>query len=140
MALVRRLFVEKKEGFDLEAGRVLADLRDTLGIPGLEALRLFNRYDVEGLGGADFDTAAATILSEPNADRIYDRLPDMDASLVFAVEYLPGQYDQRADSAAHGAAVRSMAVPRARARKNVCSVTSWRSRNPSLSMAKRQRQ
>ncbi|HQH64055.1 MAG TPA: AIR synthase-related protein, partial [Clostridiales bacterium] len=111
MALVRRLFVEKKEGFDLEAGRVLADLRDTLGIPGLEALRLFNRYDVEGLGGADFDTAAATILSEPNADRIYDRLPDMDASLVFAVEYLPGQYDQRADSASQCIALLTLQTP-----------------------------
>ncbi len=100
MAEVRRIFVEKRNGFDIEAGHILADLRDTLGITGLNSLRLFNRYDIEGLDAEDFEKASATILSEANVDLTYRELKQEDGTYSFAVEYLPGQYDQRADSAA----------------------------------------
>ena len=99
MAEVLRVFVEKKDGFAVEAGHVFADLRETLGISGLSSLRLFNRYDVEGLSSQEFSEAVETILSEPNVDRVSDSV-DTDPRCTFAVEYLPGQYDQRADSAA----------------------------------------
>ncbi|MEI6578814.1 MAG: TcpQ domain-containing protein [Eubacteriales bacterium] len=100
MAEVRRIFVEKRNGFDIEAGHILSDLKDTLGIAKLEELRLFNRYDIEGLNAEDFERAAATILSEANVDFTYSELPKNEGWQSFAIEYLPGQYDQRADSAA----------------------------------------
>lgn len=99
MSEVLRIFVEKKEGFAVEAGHVLSDLRETLGLTNLSKVRLFNRYDVEGLSEKEFSAAVETILSEPNVDTV-SREIDTDPALTFAVEYLPGQYDQRADSAA----------------------------------------
>jgi len=105
MAEVRRVFVEKRTGFAVEAEQLLADLRSTLSLSGLSALRLFNRYDVQGLDENDFCLAVKMILSEANVDKVYDALPAADETLfaresIFAIEYLPGQYDQRADSAA----------------------------------------
>ena len=101
MSKVIRVFVEKKSGFDVEAGHMLSDLRDNLGIKGLTGLRLANRYDVEGLSAEDFDHARGIVFSEPNADNVYDEVWNLpEAFRVFQVEYLPGQYDQRADSAA----------------------------------------
>ncbi len=108
MADVRRIFVEKRPGFDIEARHMLADLKATLGIACLTSLRLFNRYDIEGLSEQDFKRAAATILSEANADFTYDVLPAETGSRIFAIEYLPGQYDQRADSAAQCIALLTM--------------------------------
>ncbi|MDR1565515.1 MAG: phosphoribosylformylglycinamidine synthase, partial [Oscillospiraceae bacterium] len=106
MAKVIRLFVEKKQGFDIEAQSILVDLKENLGISGLEALRLLNRYDVSGLSDADFEKAKVTIFSEPNVDIVYNENIHIPfASKIFAVEYLPGQYDQRADSAAQCAAL-----------------------------------
>ncbi|MDD4699798.1 MAG: phosphoribosylformylglycinamidine synthase, partial [Oscillospiraceae bacterium] len=99
--MVRRVFVEKKPGFDVEAVNLLADLKETLGIKGIEELRLFNRYDAEGLSEGEFERAKTTIFSEPNVDNIYnENLQMSDEWTCFSVEYLPGQYDQRADSAA----------------------------------------
>ena len=101
MSDVIRVFVEKRKGFDVEAGQILADLRDNLGLTGIEALRLVNRYDVEGLSAEEFEQARGTVFSEPNADVVYDETLPVEAGWqVFAMEYLPGQYDQRADSAA----------------------------------------
>lgn len=100
MSSVKRLFVEKRPGFDVEARHMLADLRENLGIATLEAVRVVNRYDLEGIGEADFDRAARTILSEPNVDTVSAVLSVEPGWRVFATEYLPGQYDQRADSAA----------------------------------------
>ena len=101
MADVIRIFVEKREGFDVEARQMLTDLRDNLGMSGLRALRLLNRYDVEGLSAEEFARARGVVFSEPNADLVYDEtLPLEPGWQVFAMEYLPGQYDQRADSAA----------------------------------------
>ena len=101
MANVIRIFVEKREGFDVEARQMLADLRDNLGMTQLRALRILNRYDVEGLSASEFARARGVVFSEPNADVVYDEtLPLEPGWQVFAMEYLPGQYDQRADSAA----------------------------------------
>ena len=98
---VKRLFVEKAPGFDIEAKGVLSDLRDNLGMTGIKGLRLLNRYDVAGLTDAQFAQAKTTVFSEPNADIVYDEtFPIAPDVRVFATEYLPGQYDQRADSAA----------------------------------------
>ena len=101
MSSVIRVYVEKREGFDVEARHMLADLKDNLGIRELEALRLLNRYDIQGLTEEEFRQARGTVFSEPNADKVYDEeFPLGDGWKVFAMEYLPGQYDQRADSAA----------------------------------------
>ena len=89
--LVTRVFVEKKPGFDIEAGHMLSDLRDVLGVAGLTGVRILNRYDVDGLTPEEFSLAARTILSEPNLDSVYPedyKLP----CRAFAMEYLPGQY------------------------------------------------
>ena len=101
MSNVIRVFVEKRPGFDVEARQMLADLRDNLGLTGITALRLLNRYDVEGLSAEEFARARNIVFSEPNADLVYDETFEPGEGFqVFAMEYLPGQYDQRADSAA----------------------------------------
>ena len=97
--MVDRLFVEKKPGFDNEARALLKDARSFLGVTNLTGLRLFNRYDVEGLDAALLAQARRSVFSEPQLDDVYDELPQ-DEGVVFATEYLPGQFDQRADSAA----------------------------------------
>ena len=95
--MVYRIYVEKKPGFDGEAQGLFHELVDLLGITRLKGLRLVNRYDVEGIDEALFNQAIPTVFSEPPVDVTYTELPA--ASTVFAVEYLPGQFDQRADSA-----------------------------------------
>ena len=97
--MVDRLFVEKKPGFDNEARALFKDARSFLGVTNLTGLRLFNRYDVEGLDAALLAQARDSVFSEPQLDDVYDELPQ-DEGVVFATEYLPGQFDQRADSAA----------------------------------------
>lgn len=98
---VRRVYVEKKPGFDVEARRLHADLKENLRIDGLEAVRILNRYDIAGLSGEEYAKSCTIIFSEPPVDKLYDERYPADADeRVFAVEYLPGQYDQRADSAA----------------------------------------
>ena len=99
--MVTRVFVEKKQGFNIEAQQMQADLQGNLGVQGLEEVRILNRYDVSGLSQEQFAAAVRTVLSEPTMDAVYGedfRLPE--EYRVFATEYLPGQYDQRADSAA----------------------------------------
>ena len=101
MSDVIRVFVEKKPGFDVEAQHIKADLVENLGMDAIEELRLINRYDISGLTKEEFTVARDTILSEPNVDNVYDEeYPLPQGFLAFAMEYLPGQYDQRADSAA----------------------------------------
>lgn len=98
---VRRIFVEKIAGMDVAAQAVTADLKNNLGIAGLKKVRLLNRYDVEGISGEEYEAAKRLVFSEPNADAVYDESFACPAGCkLFAVEYLPGQYDQRADSAA----------------------------------------
>lgn len=96
--MVYRLFVEKKPEFANEASALLSELRGLLGIKSLESLRIINRYDVENIAPELFEYAKKTVFSEPQLDNISETLDSNGIS--FAVEYLPGQYDQRADSAA----------------------------------------
>ncbi|MGI6777540.1 MAG: phosphoribosylformylglycinamidine synthase [Acetivibrionales bacterium] len=97
---VKRVFVEKKKGFDIEAQAILRDLKENLCINGLRSVRIINRYDIEGISDEVYMDARTSIFSEPPVDRVYDeRIEINDKDRVFAVEYLPGQYDQRADSA-----------------------------------------
>ena len=96
--MVYRVFVEKRPGFDHEAHATLKDIRSFLRIPQLTGLRLLNRYDVEGLDEELFRKSIPTVFSEPQADQVYEALPE-GGDWVLAAEYLPGQFDQRADSA-----------------------------------------
>ena len=97
--MVRRIYVEKKEGLRQRAENLLHELRTLLGMETLTGLRLINRYDAEGLDEESFRRSVSVVFSEPQLDNTFDTLPD-GADAVFAVEYLPGQFDQRADSAA----------------------------------------
>ncbi|MBO4364852.1 MAG: phosphoribosylformylglycinamidine synthase, partial [Eggerthellaceae bacterium] len=97
--MVYRVFVEKKPGFDVEAKALFSELRDILGIENLQQLRLVNRYDVEGIGSTLFDACVPTVFSEPQSDVASDDITTAEDDVVFAVEFLPGQFDQRAESA-----------------------------------------
>ncbi len=100
-SIVKRLFVEKKKPYDVEAQGLLKDLRETLGIKSLESVKIVNRYDIEGISEEEYKMARNTIFSEPPVDNAYDEKYSIPVNCrAFAVEYLPGQYDQRADSAA----------------------------------------
>ena len=98
--MLHRVFVEKKPGLDPESAKLLADCRTFLGLAGLERLRVLNRYDLEGLDESLFQRVKSTVLSEPQLDTVTEALSAPDAAAIFAVEPLPGQFDQRADSAA----------------------------------------
>lgn len=101
MTEVKRIFVEKKKGFDIEAQGLYRDLKTNLGIKGLKSVRVINRYDVEGISEEEYKASRNLIFSEPPVDYIYDEKIQLgEATKVIAIEYLPGQYDQRADSAA----------------------------------------
>ena len=98
---IKRIFVEKKSDFAVESDLLLTDLRENLGIKGLEAIRIIQRYDVEGINDEVYEKARSTIFSDPTVDFVYDEeLEISKEGKLFAVEYLPGQYDQRADFAA----------------------------------------
>ena len=99
--MVKRIYVEKRAGFDVPAKQLLEDFRETLDVKNLSGVRLLVRYDVEDLSDEDFLRVRDIVFREPNVDNFYYELPaDIDAAKTFAVEYLPGQFDQRADSAA----------------------------------------
>lgn len=106
--MVSRIYVEKKSGFDVEAQQLQHELQTILGVASLEQLRLINRYDVEGLSDDLFEQCIPVVFSEPPVDMVQATLPEIDQALagslpadtaVFAVEFLPGQFDQRAESA-----------------------------------------
>lgn len=99
---VRRIFVEKRQGFfDIPAQALCADLQESFGLTDLRTVRMIQRYDIEGLSEEEYQKARNIVFSEPPVDVVYDEeLPQFPNSRVFAVEYLPGQYDQTADSAA----------------------------------------
>ena len=98
--MVLRVYVEKKPGFDVEASNLAHELRTILGTKNLTGVRLVNRYDVEGISEQLFQQCVPTVFSEPQSDTASADMPDPAGAAVFAVEYLPGQFDQRADSAA----------------------------------------
>ena len=99
---VRRIFVEKRQGFfDIPAQQLCSDLRETFRLEELKAVRIINRYDIDGLSDEEYAAVKSVVLAEPPVDVVYEeKLPHFPNSRIFAVEYLPGQYDQTADSAA----------------------------------------
>jgi phosphoribosylformylglycinamidine synthase len=97
---MNRIFVEKKAEHNAEARHLLHDLHESLVLLGLSGLRIVQRYDMDGLTAEEFNAAARLILSEPQVDAISDTLSLAAGECAFAVEFLPGQFDQRADSAA----------------------------------------
>ena len=100
MSNVRRVYVEKKPDFAVQAKELRHEIRSYLGIPSLTGLRVLIRYDVENLSDEVFERACKTVFSEPPVDDLYQEEFSMaEGARVFSVEYLPGQFDQRADSA-----------------------------------------
>jgi len=98
---IYRLYVEKKANYNVEGEKLLRDIVINLGIANLEGLRLINRYDIMGISENQYHKSRNTIFSEPTVDEVYDEeLNIQKGEIVFAIEPLPGQYDQRADSAA----------------------------------------
>ncbi|MBR4295244.1 MAG: phosphoribosylformylglycinamidine synthase [Clostridia bacterium] len=97
--MVYRIYVEKKKGLENEAKALYAELKGLLGINALEGVRILNRYDAENISEKLFEEAVRSVFSEPQLDIASTEL-DARGGKVFAVEYLPGQFDQRADSAA----------------------------------------
>ncbi|MBP1559647.1 MAG: phosphoribosylformylglycinamidine synthase [Oscillospiraceae bacterium] len=96
---VFRIYVEKKPEFAVEAKNLCADVKTALRLDGLRSIRILNRYDAEGLSDADFALAIGNVFSEPAVDTCSRTMPELkENETVFAVEYLPGQFDQRADS------------------------------------------
>ncbi len=96
---VFRIYVEKKPEFAVEAKSVLNDVKTALRLSSLESIRILNRYDADRLSEEDFEAAVNTVFSEPAVDVTYGDMPDTAPDeQVFAVEFLPGQFDQRADS------------------------------------------
>ncbi len=96
--MIRRLFVEKKEGYDTVRRRKLAEIESAFSAK--LGMRMLLRYDIEGISDEDYVNAKATIFSEPPVDNVYEEQVDLSGMTVIGVELLPGQYDQRADSAA----------------------------------------
>ena len=92
--MVDRIYVEKRNGFDIEAQQLLAELRDILGVSSLKRVRLINRYDIEGIDPELFDVCKTTVFSEPQVDQVFNNMDDVlamsdsnDQVNVFAVEY-----------------------------------------------------
>ena len=101
MGNIRRLFVEKKAGFDTAARALFKDLTQNLNIQSIESVRILQRYDIEGMTDQEFQDALFTVFSEPPVDFCFhSEFPLSPQEQAFSIEYLPGQFDQRADSAA----------------------------------------
>ena len=100
MSNVRRIYVEKKPPFAGKAREWLHEMKSYLGITGVRKVRILIRYDVENISDEVFEAACRAVFSEPPVDDLYlESFPAPEGSFTFSVEYLPGQYDQRADSA-----------------------------------------
>ena len=99
--MVRRLFVEKKSGFDVEAQGLFEDIRTNLHVKNVKAVRILDRYDIDGISDEVFNQTEYAVFAEPPIDNTFlEELPeDVVSAIFFAVELLPGQFDQRADSA-----------------------------------------
>ena len=106
--MVKRIFVEKKEGYNVSAKKTTADIKNVVGI-NVDEVREFIRYDIEDLDEEVYAKAKTTIFSEQPVDNLYEELPDLNGYKLLVVEYLPGQYDQRADSAMQCVQLLSMA-------------------------------
>jgi phosphoribosylformylglycinamidine synthase len=97
---MHRLFVEKSIPFASESAHLVADLRANLALDSLESARIVQRYDLDGLSDEEFEQASRLILSEPQVETASSELSLSGDETAFAIEFLPGQFDQRADSAA----------------------------------------
>jgi phosphoribosylformylglycinamidine synthase len=98
--MIRRLYVEKKPGFNVEAQGLLKDFKSNLGINSLECVRVLNKYTLDNIEDSDYEKTINSIFSEAPVDMVYkEEFPIGEGEIAFGVEYLPGQYDQRADSA-----------------------------------------
>lgn len=98
---IKRLFVEKKSGFDIEAREVKQDLVENLGLSGLSNVRVINRYDIDGITDAELEKVLPSVYAEPQVDNVTrENIEIPSGDKYFVIEYLPGQFDQRADSAA----------------------------------------
>ena len=115
---VHRIYVEKRAPYNVEAQSLLSELKTLLGVSALTGLRLLCRYDIEGIDETLMRRCLPVVFSEPQVDAVLDSLPEADA--VFAVEYLPGQFDQRADSCAECIQLVSMAERPAVRTAKVC--------------------
>ena len=100
--MVRRVYVEKKPAYAVQAKELLHEAKHYMHIEGIENVRVFIRYDAENLTDETYEIAKKAVFAEPPVDDLYEEaLPETVRSRVFSVEYLPGQFDQRADSAEH---------------------------------------
>ncbi|MCT7398226.1 MULTISPECIES: phosphoribosylformylglycinamidine synthase [Eubacterium] len=100
MSKVKRVYVEKKQPYAVKAKELTEDIKGYLGINTLDAVRVLVRYDVENLSEDTYKKALTTVFSEPPVDNVYEEnFPFNETDRIFSVEYLPGQFDQRADSA-----------------------------------------
>ena len=98
MTNVRRIYVEKRKEYATEAHEIQTNLVEQLGLT-IHSLRIVHRYDVQGISEEILQQGITTILAEPMVDHVYDEIfPMSEKESVFAIEFLPGQYDQRADS------------------------------------------
>ena len=93
--MVRRIYVEKKQGFDVEAAGLFRSMKDDLHLQSVTGLRILNRYDIDGIDEETYEAAKFTVFAEPAIDSLYEEeLPgDISSANFFAVEFLPGQYD-----------------------------------------------
>ena len=96
---VKRVFVEKKPEYAVRAKELQSEIRSYLGISGVTKVRELIRYDIENISGETYKKALVTVFSEPPVDDIYEEEFDLNGARTFSVEFLPGQFDQRADSA-----------------------------------------
>ncbi len=99
MSSVRRIYVEKKPEFAVQAKELKSEIKNYLGIDTVNEVRVLIRYDVENISDATYEKAVRTVFSEPPVDFVYEETFDLNGAKSFSVEYLPGQFDQRADSA-----------------------------------------
>lgn len=116
---IRRILVEKKEGFDVEAKNLYHELKNILGIKGLSNVRIINRYDVTDITDDEYKASRHIIFSEPPVDLLYEESVVLaNDEKAFAIEYLPGQFDQRADSASQCIQIQTIGErPRCKAAK-----------------------
>ena len=99
MSNVRRVYVEKKPPFAVQAKELKSEITSYLGIKTVSSVRVLIRYDMENISDATYQKAVRTVFSEPPVDDVYEESFAFDNARTFTVEFLPGQFDQRADSA-----------------------------------------
>ena len=118
---VRRIYVEKKPDFAIRAKELLGELRSYLGLKNLDNVRVLVRYDIENISYEDYQKSLGTIFCEPPLDSCYEsKFPHLESDFYFTVEYLPGQFDQRADSA-----IQCVKLLGSEDDINICSATTY---------------